>query len=180
MKTLAKWPWCHYISEMTNSKTDIMKHESISDWLFQPYKRLRLCVCLCALHVCVCFYWMTGLLLAECIFNIQCVSTRCKAMQTALSIPLRLSLMSLTGWSRHTPGSLGLSQEPEGRQHNVFTMDGAQMCPRLYLKKPTPKYTKSLRHWRNGRYFGKRQELDEKINTSLSHLSTEYEAATSS
>lgn len=72
------------------------------------------CVCV-FVSVCVCSLWMTGLLLAECVFNIRHAATRCKAMQTVSSIPLRLSLMSLIGWSRHTPGSLGLSQEPQGR-----------------------------------------------------------------
>lgn len=143
MKTPAKWPWYHYISEMTNSKTDIKKHESISDWLFQPYKRWCVCVhcaCVC-MFACRFIYWMTGLLLAECIFNIRWVSTRCKAMQSVSSIPLRPSLKSLIGWSRHTPGSLGLSQEPEGWQHNVYTVDGAHMCLSAlkYLKKTIPK-----------------------------------------
>lgn len=145
MKTPAKWPWYHYISEMTNSKADIMKHESISDWLFEPYKRLMLCMvrslCVCGFVSLLCLlcasiewqdcYWL------ECVFSIRCRSTRYEAMQTVSVIPLRLSLLSLVGWSWHTPGSLGLSQEPEGWRHNVYTMDRAQMC--LCLKKTTPR-----------------------------------------
>lgn len=176
MKTPAKWPWYHYISEMTNSKTDTMKHESTSDWLFQPYKRLRLCVLVCLACVFVwvcarslCIYWMTGLLLAECVFNIRCVASWCKATQTVSPIPLRLSLMPLIGWSRHTPGSLGLSQEPEGRQHNVCAMDRAQMCLCLYLKETAPKrkaegikgIVASLGNMLS------RQELEEEIDTTV-------------
>lgn len=187
MKTLAKWPWYRYISEMTNSKTDIKKHESISDWLFQHYKRLRLWGFVCLAFVCLyvyvcslCIHWMTGLLLAECVLNICCVSTPCKAMQTVWSIPLRLSLMSLIGWSRHTPGSLGLSQEPGG-QHNVYTVDGAQVCPCLYLKKNPPinKRLKVLKEW--WLFWEIRFRAKSQMRRSIPVcLSTKSEAATSS
>lgn len=100
------------------------------------------------------------LLLAECVFNIRWISTRCIAMQTVLSIPLRLSLMSLIGWGWHTPGSLGLSQEPEGWRHNVYTVDRAQMCLCLYLN--------------NSHYFGKISLSQMVTLIPLSCLFTKY------
>lgn len=120
-------------------------------------------------------YWVS-------VFNIWCVSTRYKAMQTVSSIPLRLSLMSLIGWSRHTPGSPGLSQEPEGRQCNVYTTDRAQLCFAYFLIKTLNNKLEALNNnnsivhcSRKYTYLLSCQDLEENIDTTLSvNLSMKY------
>lgn len=104
------------------------------DFVCRMRGRGAVCVFRCSCMFCS----VTGLLLAGCVFNTRCLSSWCKTMQTVSSIPLRLSLMSLIGWSWHTPGSPGPSLGPGGWEHNVHNPHRHQICFCLHSMKQRP------------------------------------------
>lgn len=126
-ETGAKWLLCRYIRKTTNRETDINKHESVSDRLFQPHNRSSLCVC-AWVFTCMCLhlvsiqlqdgYWMDVCVCAQPLVCICLMQSH-----TECFINPAKALINVINWRRltHTPGSPALFLEPEGQWHNVHS-----------------------------------------------------------
>lgn len=128
-ETGAKWLLCRYIRKTTNRETDINKHESVSDRLFQPHNRSSLCVCV-GIHMYVSslsVHSITGRLLdarvcvCACAQPLVCICLM--QSHTECFINPAKALINVINWRRltHTPGSPALFLEPEGQWHNVHS-----------------------------------------------------------